>query len=196
MDDNFELEFSDSETEQPRQIKPTEEIVTEYKIRKLPPKAPKKRVLTAKQLETSRANLQKAREKRAFAALQKKEKEKAAPPKKSRKYEEVYDSYSDESDYESDDYEPEPPKRSIRKKADEREKPAKMTKAEQKMMLRMEKIEDLIGQLASTKAPPKKPRSVHKTVIVNPPAQQYIQPHYGSNPSAQHARKDLMDIFN
>ena len=186
MDDNFELEFSDTDEEVSKPMKPTEEIVTEYKIRKLPPKAPKKRVLTAKQLETSRANLAKAREKRA----EKKVKEKKAT--KSKRYEVYEDSYSDDSDYESDDYEPQP-RRS--KTGGRKEKPAKITKAEQKLLLRMEKVEDLISQLSSTKAAQKK-RSFHKTVIVQPPAQQYIQhPHYGSNARAESAKTDLMNIF-
>lgn len=190
-DENFEVQFSDTDdeqTEQPTEIKPTEEIITEYKTRKIVAK-PKKRILTAKQLETSRLNLEKARLKRA--------ENKANKLKIEKKGKDEY--VIDEDSYTDTDSEEEPQRKPVVQKQQKRtvgkgEKPQKMSKAEERLMIKMDKIEGIIGQLSSAKREGK--RSVHKTVIVQPP-NQYPQSYGGQrDPSIDHLKRNiLLDIF-
>lgn len=177
---NYELEYSDSEVDnqQPEDTQIVEEIPTAKT-------KPKKRVLTAKQLETSRRNLELARQKRAQMKVVKQQQPQPVKPPQNVV---DYDSYSD-SDYSDDD---EPPRRKNARQPKSKsykddDKP-RLSKSEMKIMEKMDKIERIIDQW--DKAKKKSKQHVHKTVIVQPPVHQYGK---SSNENAELVKKTLKD---
>lgn len=178
----LDIEFSDSGDEQPSEQQKDPSLI---QLRTLKPK-PRKRIMTAKQLETSRRNLQKAHATRKANKAKNKQTEKEQS--KNQQYERVVvdddDDYTDDSEYSEE--EPAPKRKSKQKGTGE-----KITKSEQKMMEKLEKMESIIEKLT---AKSKKPKSVHKTVIVQP---NNNYPQYGRNPAAEGLKKGiLLDIFN
>lgn len=170
MDKSIEIELSSSEDE----LKPTEEIIKEYKIRKLVDK-PKKRILTKAQLETSRRNLEKAREARLNKAKNK------PVPKRNDNIIDEYESDSD-SNSSSDSDVPIQVTR-VSKQQQEEDKPIKHKK---KLLDKIDKLESMISKMGNKK------KNVHKTIIM----QQPYQPQHGGNDRSDNIKKQLMlDLF-
>ena len=165
------IEIDISSDEEQLSPKPTEEIVKEYKIRKLVEK-PKKRILTKAQLETSRKNLEKARNARLLKAKGKGKEEKRNPN--------IVEEYESDSDSSSDSDEPVPVP------VAKEEKPVKNKK---KLLDKIDKLESLINKMSQ-----KNKKSVHKTIIMqgNGPTPQQN----GGNQQANGIKKQLMlDLF-
>jgi len=179
---DFEIEVSDNDEPQ-QELKPTQEIIKEYQIRKLPQK-PKKRILTKEQLESSRKNLEKARK-----ARMKKISENKKTPKDDYGYKKMV---VEDSDY-SDDYTDEEYDDPRLPREYSEPKPKKSVKAKSKLHERLEKIENVLQQLSNVKKQNKK-KSTHKTIIVQPPPQ-YIT-RSGTNAQTENLKKTLLlDLF-
>jgi hypothetical protein len=192
---DLELVFSDTDNDEPTTNAIKE---TEVKGPGRPP-GPSTKEKTEKQRETSRKNLEKARMAREakkqqqikeaqeleYYRKQNMTRTSRKQPKKQKSRQPVYDDYtdSDDSDYgedysedmlhvppndinvqpfpahvpDDDDFSPRPRRK-------------RLTKSEEKMMIKMAKIEGLLSDLHQTK---RSRGDVHKTVIVQPPYPQH-----------------------
>lgn len=177
--DDIELVFSDTDSEQdnpPKIIDKSHQLSHDIS-ESLPPKkgkqgnrAPK----TPKQLESAKQNLEKARQKRQQLKeereIERKELEAYRQEKQTKKRNHVVmedeDSYSDYTDDDYDDYPPPRRQKGKSNKEPKEPKEPKLTKSEEKLMMKMEKIEGYIHELNNAK---KQKRSIHKTVVVQPP---------------------------
>jgi hypothetical protein len=145
-----------------------------------------------KALQARLENLKKGREIRKNKTMMKKHFSIENNKPRGRKQQEYYD-YDDESDYESEsDSEPEykhSRKRNNRRERSESPKRHKPTKAQAKVLKRLEKVENFLFDLTTAKKKQKKQvkRASNKTVVVYPPSQQ-------SQPKIN--EKEKQDLYN
>lgn len=162
-----------------------------------------KKQRTAKQIESAKLNLAKARQKRQENKVKKEallnEKERKKVERKATKKREIVieeDSYSEtDSDYEEEKLiKPRQVKPSKPSQIKLEEEP-KLTKAEQKMMLHMEKLEQLVGSLHQQKKA-KKRSVINKTVIVPVQGGSQQRPYDHRDSHNDGLKRDLLlDIF-
>jgi len=192
--------YSDTDDEGQNQPPTVESIPKKQDGRK-----PKK-VLSEKQKETSRKNLEKARKARQANKEKRLEEQKELQTLRAQKQEAKHKRviYEDsESDYESDDgeyynlYEPRTRGGKAKHNTERSIKEKPMSKSEEKMLMKMERIEQIYNEMQRAKAMGKGKKSVHKTVIVQtPPTPAYVPSTMQDPNSLSTALKNkLLDIF-